>query len=66
MKYIVQVSGTWIEWNPPIGLVDAIGNRAAWVAATAYGHAIHRYASETIAQQQAEQAAYCLAYRVKY
>lgn len=66
MAFIVQVEGNWIEWNPPIGLVDAIGQRAVWIAAAAYGRAIRRGESEVIAQQEAERAAYCAAYRVQY
>jgi hypothetical protein len=66
MAFLVQVEGQWIEWKPPVGLVDAIGARAAWVGAAAYGRAIQRGESEAIAQQEAEKVAYCIAYRVKY
>ena len=66
MVFLVQVEGQWIEWNPPVGLVDAIGARATWVGAAAYGRAIQRGESETVAQQEAEKVAYTVAYRVKY
>lgn len=66
MAFLVQVEGQWIEWNPPVGLVDAIGQRAAWIAAATYGRALQRGESEASAQQEAEKAAYCAAYRVVY
>ena len=66
MSFLVQVDGQWVEWNPPIGLVNAIGQRAAWIGAATYGRAIRQGQSEAAAQQEAEKAAYCAAYRVRY
>jgi hypothetical protein len=66
MVFLVQIEGQWIEWKPPVGLVDAIGARATWIGAATYGRAIQRGESEAVAHQEAEKAVYCAAYRVKY
>jgi hypothetical protein len=66
MDFVVCVEGNWIKWNPPIGLVDSIGKRVAWIGAATYGRAIQRGASEVDAQQEAERAAYRMVYRVVY
>ena len=66
MNFIVCIEGKWVEWNPPVGLVDAIGQRATWIGAVAYGRAISRGESEIVAQQEAERMAYSVAYRVLY
>ncbi len=66
MNFIVQVNGLWIEWNPPIGLVDTIGTRTAWIAAAAYARAVAKGESEAIAHQDAERTAYQCLHRVKY
>ena len=66
MMYIVQIEGYWIEWKPPIGLVDAIGRRAAWMGASIYAKARHEGRSEEVAQQMAERAVYSDVYRVRY
>ncbi len=66
MQFPVCIEGHWIQWTPPVSFIYAVGQNAAWIGAAVYGRAIHNGASEGAAQQEAEQAAYCAALRVKY